>query len=87
MVVKTLDNVSVEITHCDAGYPPGSPNKNPILNTTACWLKPEGSEWIRSVHRSAMVTAHTVKHTLAKDLASVLGGKEIADGRPKTGNN
>ena len=73
MIVKSLDGVEVDITHCDAGHPPDSPKGCLNLNTTAVWIKPAGGEWIRSRHRSAMVTCHHVKHTNVKDLLEVIG--------------
>jgi hypothetical protein len=79
MIVKSLDGVDVEITHCDAGYAPGTLAKGVMLNTTACWCKAAGGKWIRSTHRSAMTTSGIVKKTNAKDLASALSGKEISD--------
>jgi hypothetical protein len=79
VIVKSLDNIDVDITHCDAGYPPGSPERSLILNVTAVWCKPTGGMWIKSFERSAMKTAELVKHTNVKDLIALLSGKEIED--------
>lgn len=84
MIVKSLDGIDVDITHCDAGHPPNSPKGSLNLNTGAVWCKPAGKEWIRSGHRSAMVTARIVKFTNAKDLAVALVSKEIVDDGPKS---
>ena len=78
MIVKSLDNIEVEITHCDAGYPPGGA-PNPILNTTAVWCKPAGGKWFKSVHSSAMQTAYVVRHTKAADLLAKFLDKETED--------
>ncbi len=77
MIIKSLDDVDVEVTFCDAGYSPGSPVKSLMLNTMACWCKVAGGEWVKSPHRSAMTTAQVVRHTNAKDIVSIFSGKEI----------
>jgi hypothetical protein len=70
MIIQTKDGVEVEVTHCDAGYAPGSkPNK--LLNTTAVWFKPLGGEWMRTSERSAMKVAERIRHTDSDNLRSI----------------
>ena len=85
MLIKSADNIDVEVTFCDAGYAPGS-TPNPILNKMAVWCRPTGGEWIRSAHRSAIQTASIVRRTDAKDLASKLAIKEISYERTEAGS-
>ena len=70
--VLTKDGYDVEVTHCDAGYPPDSPVKFPILNTTAVWFRPDGGEWLLSVHRSAIKTAGLIRCTRLNELEATL---------------
>src|SRR6202453_525849 len=87
VIVKSLDNIDVDSTHCDAGHPPGSPERSLILNVTAVWCTPTGGMWIKSFERSAMKTAELVKHHTAKDLISILSGKEIVHEGSETGSD
>jgi hypothetical protein len=76
MMVNTLDGVEVEVTHCDAGYAPGS-KPGLLLNTVAVWFKPLGGEWLRSRHRSAIRTATDIRHSKASDLHLISDRKLI----------
>jgi len=76
MIVKSLDDIDVEVAFCDAGYPPGA-TPNPILNTRAVWCKPANGKWMKSPHSSAMETSSVVRHTNAADLLATFLGKEI----------
>ena len=81
--VKSLDGVDVEVTHSDAAHPPDTGGLN--LNTTAVWIRPAGESWIKSPHRSAIVTADIISRTKAAHLAALFLIKEIANAseRPK----
>jgi hypothetical protein len=70
--VLTLDGVVVHVTHCDAGFSPDSGPGQQALNTTAVWYKPQGGEWARSPHRSAMKTCDVIKHSTLAELATKL---------------
>jgi hypothetical protein len=74
--VKTLDGVEVEVTHCDAGFPPGSVGGQGV-NTTSVWIRPHGKDWIRATLRSAMAVCGEIKHTNLVDLESKLGVKNV----------
>ena len=80
MIVPTLDDAQVEVTHCDAGYPPGSPERSLMLNVTAVWCKLPSGEWVKSKHRSAIKTAELVRHTTSKDLKETLSERTEASG-------
>ncbi len=77
MIIKSKDNIDVEVTHCDAGHPPGKwTGMN--LNTTAVWVKAVGGEWMCSRFPNAIRVAHEVKHSNAADLETAVGKlKEI----------
>lgn len=70
MIIKSKDDVDVEVSFCDAGYAPGS-KPGQLLNTMAVWFRPAGGEWLRSKHRSAIITARDIRHTNASDLYQV----------------
>jgi hypothetical protein len=69
-LISTQDGVEVDITHCDAGYPPGACDVSLLQNKMAVWFKLEqpDAKWVRSKYRSAIRTAHEIRHLDAKDL-------------------
>ena len=81
MIIKTADDVDVEVSFCDAGYAPGS-KPGQLLNTMAVWFKPAGGEWQRSKHRSAIVTARDIRHYNSSDLHLVSDHKSITEEKP-----
>jgi hypothetical protein len=82
--VKTLDGVEIEVTHADANVPPGLKGGQ-YVNITAVWFRPLSGEWIRSRHRSAIVTCDAIKHSMLSEFATKIGvideGSEASGGR------
>ncbi len=71
ITVKTEDGFEIEVTHADAGVPPGGSGQ--YLNVGSVWFRPLGGEWIRSKHRSAMLSCYEIKHSKLAELAQKVG--------------
>ena len=77
MIIKSKDNIDVDVTHCDAAHPPGE-YKGLNVNTRAVWVKVANGKWIRSRFANAMRVASEVRHSNAVDIPAAIGEiKEI----------